>query len=384
MYNWQDPDWPRFRQDAAQLADRLAATRHAQGRLLGRMEALGFEMRSEAVLRTLTDDVVKTSEIEGEFLAPDRVRSSIAARLGLEAGGIPARDRDVDGIVDVTLDATTNHMEPLTEERLLGWHAALFPTGRSGLRRIRAGAWRDDAQGPMQVVSGPIGRHRVHYVAPPAERLGQEMGAFLDWFEEPGSMDPVLVAGLAHLWFVSVHPFDDGNGRIARAIADMALARSEGTPERFYSMSAQIRLERDAYYEQLEAAQKSGLDVTDWQLWFLGCLDRATASARHALAAVLDKARFWDAHAAEGFNERQRKVLNRLLDGFDGRLTSSRWARINHCSQDSANRDIRDLLDRGLLVRGPGGGRMTSYRLGAVGDADADPPEYDRDPGPAP
>ena len=246
MYNWQDPDWPRFRQDPALLADRLAATRHAQGRLLGSMEALGFEARSEAVLRTLTDDVVKTSEIEGELLSPDRVRSSIAVRLGLDAGGVPARDRDVDGIVDVTLDATRNHAAPLTEDRLFGWHAALFPTGRSGLRRICTGTWRDDADGPMQVISGPIGRRRVHYVAPPAERLEREMGAFLDWFENPGSMDPVLVAGLAHLWFVSIHPFDDGNGRIARAVADMALARSEGTAERFYSMSGQIRLERGA------------------------------------------------------------------------------------------------------------------------------------------
>ena len=339
------------------------------------MEALGFEARSEAVLRTLTDDVVKTSEIEGELLSPDRVRSSIAVRLGLDAGGVPARDRDVDGIVDVTLDATRNHAAPLTEDRLFGWHAALFPTGRSGLRRICTGTWRDDADGPMQVISGPIGRRRVHYVAPPAERLEREMGAFLDWFENPGSMDPVLVAGLAHLWFVSIHPFDDGNGRIARAVADMALARSEGTAERFYSMSGQIRLERDDYYERLETSQKSGLDVTNWQLWFLGCLDRATANAMHGLAAVLYKARFWDAHAAESFNKRQRKALNRLLDGFDGRLTSSRWARINHCSQDSANRDIRDLLDRGLLVRGPGGGRATSYELATGSDPDVEPSE---------
>ncbi len=366
MFIWQRPEWPRFHHDTARLAGPLAATRHAQGKLLGRMEALGFEMRSEASLRMLTEDVVKTSEIEGEILPPDRVRSSIASRLGLDAGGLPAPDRNVDGVVEMTIDATRNYAAPLTDERLFSWHAALFPTGYSGMSRIRTGRWRDDADGPMQVVSGPIGRQRVHYTAPPAERLGNEVSEFLQWFEDARTMDPVLAAGLSHLWFVSIHPFEDGNGRIARAIADMALARSEDSPERFYSMSAQIRLERKAYYDILEATQKGTMDVTGWQVWFLDCLGRAIESARHTLAAVLAKAGFWEAHARDALNERQVKILNRLLDGFEGKLTSSNWARMNRCSQDTANRDIRDLIDRGILVRSRAGGRSTSYELAAA------------------
>ena len=363
MYIWQRPEWPRFQQDTARLAKTLAYTRHIQGRLLGRMEALGFETRSEATLSTLTEDVVKTSEIEGEFLAPDQVRSSIASRLGLDIGGLPAADRNVDGAVEMALDATRNYAAPLTEERLFGWHAALFPTGRSGMRRIRVGQWRDDAEGPMEVVSGPIGRQRVHYSAPPAERLGDEISRFLAWFEGPRSMEPVLAAGIAHLWFVTIHPFEDGNGRIARAVADMALARSEESPERYYSMSAQIRLERKDYYDILEATQKGGLDITDWQVWFLECLARAIENAQNTLATVLTKTRFWQAHSAKTLNERQVKILNRLLDGFEGKLTSSKWATMNRCSQDTANRDIRDLIDRGILVRSQAGGRSTSYEL---------------------
>ena len=363
MFIWQRPEWPQFRQDEARLGRILAGTRHAQGKLLGRMEALGFDMRNEATLRMLTEDVVKSSEIEGEILAPDQVRSSIASRLGLDVGGLPVPDCEIDGVVEMTLDATRNYAVPLTEDRLFSWHAALFPTGRSGMQRIHVGEWRDDADGPMQVVSGPIGRQRVHYGAPPAGRLAGEMSAFLEWFEDARSMEPVLAAGLAHLWFVSIHPFEDGNGRIARAIADMALARSEDSPDRFYSMSAQIRLERNAYYDILEATQRGDLDITDWQVWFLECLGRAIESARHTLAAVLTKAGFWEAYASVVFNERQVKILNRLLDGFEGKLTSSKWARMNRCSQDTANRDINDLIDRGILVRGPAGGRSTSYEL---------------------
>ena len=363
MFIWQRPEWPQFRQDEARLGRILAGTRHAQGKLLGRMEALGFDMRNEATLRMLTEDVVKSSEIEGEILAPDQVRSSIASRLGLDVGGLPVPDREIDGVVEMTLDATRNFAAPLTEDRLFSWHAALFPTGRSGMQRIHVGEWRDDADGPMQVVSGPIGRQRVHYGAPPAVRLAGEMSAFLEWFEDARSMEPVLAAGLAHLWFVSIHPFEDGNGRIARAIADMALARSEDSPDRFYSMSAQIRLERNAYYDILEATQRGDLDITDWQIWFLECLGRAIESARDTLAAILAKAVFWEAHASVVFNERQVNILNRLLDGFEGKLTSSKWARMNRCSQDTANRDINDLIDRGILVRGPAGGRSTSYEL---------------------
>ena len=363
VYIWQRPEWPQFQQDTERLAKPLAHARHIQGKLVGRMETLGFETRSEATLRTLTEDVVKTSEIEGEFLAPDQVRSSIASRLGLDIGGLPAADRNVDGAVEMALDATRNYAAPLTEERLFGWHAALFPTGRSGMRRIRVGQWRDDAEGPMEVVSGPIGRQRVHYSAPPAERLGDEIARFLEWFKDTQSMEPVLAASVAHLWFVTIHPFDDGNGRIARAIADMALARSEESPERFYSMSAQIRRERNTYYDVLERTQKGGLNITNWQVWFLECLARAIENAQQTLATVLTKARFWEAHARESLNERQVKILNRLLDGFEGKLTSSKWATMNHCSQDTANRDIRDLIGRGILVRGQAGGRSTSYEL---------------------
>lgn len=363
MYNWQRPDWPLFRQDAAALATPLAAVRLAQGRLLGRMEALGFEVRGEAMLRTLTEEVVKTSEIEGEILSRSRVRSSVANHLGLDAGGVPMPMREVDGIVEMMLDATRNAGLPLTEDRLFSWHAALFPTGRSRLQRIRVGGWRDDADGPMEIVSGPIGRSRVHCVAPPAERIEKEMSRFLEWFEEDRIMDPLLAAGLAHLWFVSIHPFDDGNGRIARAVAELVLVRSDHSPDRFYSMSSQICAERRAYYENLQATDKNGLDVTNWQTWFLGCLGRAIGGAQHTLAGVLNKARFWETRAGEAFNPRQAKILNRLLDGFEGKLTSSLWARIGHCSQDTAGRDIRDLVNRGILVRGAAGGRSTSYEL---------------------
>lgn len=362
-YIWQQPEWPQFQQDSARLAKYLARTRHLQGKLLGRMQALGFEMRSEATLRMLTEDVVKTNEIEGEMLVPDQVRSSIGNRLGLDVGGLPAPDRNIDGAVEMALDATRNYATPLTEERLLSWHAALFPTGRSGMRRIRVGEWRDDADRPMEVVSGPIGSQRVHYTAPPAERLGDEISRFLEWFEDAQSMEPVLAASVAHLWFVTIHPFEDGNGRIARAITDMALARSEESPERFYSMSAQIRLERNAYYDLLERTQKGGLDITDWQVRFLECLAHAIENAERTLGAVLTKAAFWEAHAHTLLNERQVKILNRLLDGFEGKLTSSKWATMNHYSQDTANRDIRDLMDRGILIRGQAGGRSTSYEL---------------------
>jgi Fic family protein len=363
VYIWQLPDWPDFHWDQARLAKELAQARHEQGRLLGRMEALGFPLREEAVLRTLTQDVLKSSEIEGELLDPQQVRTSIARRLGMDAGGLKPADREVEGVVEMMLDATRGYDRPLSEERLFAWHASLFPTGRSGMEKIRVGAWRDDSGGPMQVVSGPTGRERVHYVAPAAKHLDGEMSGFLDWFNEEADIDPVLKAGLAHLWFVTIHPFDDGNGRIARAIADMALARSERTAQRFYSMSARIRLERKAYYAMLEAAQKGTMDVTDWQSWFLGCLTGAIAGAQDMLASVLFKARFWESFATEALNERQIKVINRLLDGFEGKLTSTKWAKLAKCSQDTAYRDILDLMDRGVLRKNPGGGRSTSYDL---------------------
>lgn len=330
------------------------------------MEALGFALRTEASLVTLTEDVVKSSEIEGERLDRDQVRSSIARRLGIDIGALTPAERDVEGVVEMMLDATQRYVEPLTAERLFGWHAALFPTGRSGMHRIIVGAWRDDRTGPMQVVSGPVGRERVHYEAPSADRLAREMGTFVDWFNHEVSLDPVLKAGVAHLWFVTIHPFDDGNGRIARAIADMALARSERSVQRFYSMSAQIRAEREGYYDILEATQKGELDVTRWLEWFLRCLGRAIDGAETTLATVMAKARFWEARAGQSFNERQRLVLNRLLDGFEGKLSSSKWAALAKCSQDTALRDIDDLVRRGVLARGAGGGRSTSYSLAEI------------------
>lgn len=355
-------DWPNLTWDDSALAQPLAAVRHRQGRLIGRMEALGFPLREEAVLCTLTEDVLKSSEIEGEVLDRDQVRSSIARRLGMDVVGLVPADRNVEGVVEMMLDATQNYAQPLTADRLFGWHAALFPTGRSGMTKITVGAWRTPDGDPMQVVSGPVGRERVHYEAPTADQLDGEMAVFLHWFEA-AAPDPVLKAGVAHLWFVTNHPFDDGNGRIARAIADLALARAEGTAQRFYSMSAQIRTERKAYYETLEATQKGDLDITAWLLWFIACLDRAFDGAETILASVMRKARFWEALADQPLNERQRKVLNRLLDGFEGKLTNAKWAALAKTSPDTALRDISDLVQRGVLKRDAGGGRSTSYSL---------------------
>jgi len=357
------PDWPKFQWDQTTLAEKLAAVRHRQGRLIGRMEGLGFPLPSEAVLQTLTQEVLKSSEIEGEILDQDQVRSSIARRLGIDIGGLTPADRHVEGLVEMMLDATQKYKDPLTHERLFAWHAAMFPTGRSGMSKITAGAWRDDKSGPMQVVSGPIGRERVHYQAPAAPRLEAEMESFLEWFYGETAIDPVLKAALAHLWFVTIHPFDDGNGRIARAIADMSLTRSEDSPQRFYSMSAQIRAERNAYYDILEKTQKQdALNVTPWLEWFLSCLNRAFDGAERTLATVLKKAEFWKQHAATAFNNRQRDIVNRLLDGFEGKLTSSKYATIEKTSPDTALRDISDLIERGILAK-DGGGRSTSYSL---------------------
>jgi len=362
-YIYQLPDWPKFTWDQEAIAGQLAAVRHRQGRLIGRMQALGFPLREEAVLQTLTEDILKSSEIEDEILDKAEVRSSIARRLGIDAAALPSTDRNVEGVVEMMLDATQKFADRLTDERLFGWHASLFPTGRSGMRKIVAGAWRDDRSGPMQVVSGIEGRERVHYQAPAADRLDADMKAFLDWFNGAGDIDPVLKAALAHLWFVTIHPFDDGNGRIARAVADMALARSEGSSQRFYSMSAQIRRERNAYYDILETTQKRDLDVTPWMEWFLGCLDRAFNGAEQTLVGVFRKAEFWNRHATAMLNARQRDIVNRLLDGFEGKLTSSKWALIEKCSPDTALRDIADLVQQGLLKKNEGGGRSTSYSL---------------------
>lgn len=355
--------WPAFRWDEALLATSLAAVRYRQGRLLGQMQAQGFAFQAEAVLVTLTEDVLKSSEIEGEILDRDQVRSSIARRRGMDIGGLVPSDRSVEGVVEMMLDATQNHQALLTPDRLFGWHAALFPTGRSGMTKITVGDWRTVASGPMEVVSGPFGRERVHYEAPAAGQLPRLMGAFLDWFNADQPIDPVIKAAVAHLWFVTIHPFDDGNGRIARAIADMALARSEGTSQRFYSMSAQIRVERRGYYAILEATQKGDLDINDWLMWFLKCLDAAFDGAEVILERVLHKARFWNAMEGHSLNDRQRAMLNRLIDGLEGKLTSSKWAVLSKTSPDTALRDIGDLVEKGILSKDPGGGRSTSYSL---------------------
>ena len=377
-YVWQRNDWPHWVYDHKRLAPLLAQLHLAQGYLLGRMHDLGLNLRDQATLRILTEDVLKTSEIEGETLKLDSVRSSIARKLGVDIGALAPSDRHVDGVVDMVLDATRGHNIPLTTERLFGWHAAMFPTGYSSLTKIRVGQWRDDAQGPMQVVSGPMHRQKVHYEAPPAVLLDAEMGDFLNWFNldnlrvnkltVDSQDDPVVKAGLAHLWFVTVHPFEDGNGRIARAVGDMALARAEKSAQRFYSLSAQIQREREEYYDRLEATQKGDLDCTAWLEWFLGCLLRAIQSADETLAQVLAKARFWQHWAGMPLNDRQIKLLNKLLDGFDGKLTSSKWAAIGKCSQDTALRDITELMERGVLKKSEASGRSTSYELMPSGD----------------
>ena len=364
LYVHQRSEWPSFQWDQEALVGTLAKIRHRQGRLLGRMEGLGFPYQTEAKLRTLALDVLKSSEIEGEKLDPEQVRSSIARRLGLDTAGTVAVDGAVEGVVEMMLDATQNFAQPLSEDRLFGWHAALFPTGRSGMRKIIAGAWRDDAHGPMQVVSGPVGKEQVHYEAPAAALLPREMTAFLAWANvADDKTDAVLRAALAHLWYVTIHPFDDGNGRIARAIADWQLARSENSAQRFYSMSAQIREDRNDYYDILERTQQGSLDVTPWMEWFLDCLGRAFDGTEATLAAVMRKAHFWERLAQININDRQRAMLNRLLDGFEGKLTTTKWAKLAKCSHDTALRDIRVLIEHGILQQDFGGGRSTSYSL---------------------
>ena len=365
-YIWQASDWPSWRYDLAALAQSLADVSRAQGLLMGRLADVGMALRDQASLSALTEDVIKTSEIEGEQLNVESVRSSIARRLGVDIGALAPVDRHVEGVVEMVLDATANCNAGVTRDRLFGWHAALFPTGYSGLVRINVGDWRDDTTGPMQVVSGPLGRQRMHFEAPPADRLQSETDRFINWANSASNEPPLIKAGLAHLWFVTLHPFDDGNGRIARAVGDLFLARADGSPQRFYSLSAQIQRERKAYYDILERAQKQSLDVTEWLAWFLETLHRAVEQAQHTLDAVLAKTRFWQRWAAPGsapLNERQVKLVNRLLDGFEGKLTSSKWASIAKCSPDTALRDITDLLARGVLRKSDAGGRSTSYEL---------------------
>lgn len=368
--------WPKFIWDHEKITALLLPVRNRQGRLMGRMESLGFPLRSEALLETLTLDVIKSSEIEGEILDARQVRSSIARRLGLNIAGLVSSDRHVDGVVEMVLDATQNFNKALTKSRLFAWHASLFPGGYSGLHKIVTGAWRDDRHGPMQVVSGSVGREKVHFEAPAARRIDKEMKSFLEWFNAQKEIDPTLKAGIAHLWFVTLHPFEDGNGRIARAITDMQLGRADGSAQRFYSMSERIRKERKVYYDVLEKIQKNpygenagssgrstGIDITMWLEWFLGCLDRALDSPETTLADVFRKAHFWELHPTESINDRQRTMINKLFEGFVGKLTSSKWAQITKCSQDTALRDILELVEKRILVKDSAGGRSTSYLL---------------------
>lgn len=362
VFIYQLNNWPNFSYRVDVFVNLLSEVRNLQGRLLGRMESLGFDLRNEATLETLTLDVLKSTEIEGEILNLEQVRSSIARRLGMEIAGSVESDRNVDGMVEMMIDATHNSFKPLTAERLFDWHAALFPTGRSGMYKITVADWRKDTTGPMQVVSGAMGKGKVHFQAPDSSLVGTEMNHFLDWFNKNIEIDLVIKAALAHLWFVTIHPFDDGNGRITRALTDMLLAQSDRSTQRFYSMSAQIRIERKQYYEILEKTQKGNLDITDWIKWFLNCLINTLKSTDTILNRVLFKADFWNRHATV-INERQKKLLNKILDGFEGKLTSSKWAKIAKCSKDTAIRDINDLISKNILQKEEAGGRSTNYEL---------------------
>lgn len=363
MYIYQNTNWPNFIWNDKLLLMSVSKVRSLQGKLIGKMEAIGFQLREEAMLDTLTIDVVKSNEIEGEILNPDQVRSSIARQLGMDISGLIPSDRNVDGVVEMMLDATQNYDQALTKKRLLSWHAALFPTGRKGMHKITVADWRKDKNGPMQIVSGPIDKEKIHYQTPPAESVDNEISDFLLWFNSDITIEPVIKSGLAHLWFVSIHPFDDGNGRIARAIADMQLARADMTNQRFYSMSAHIEHQKKAYYDILEKTQKGSMDVTDWLQWYCECLINTLEANDETLAKVLAKARFWEKHAATIINERQKSMVNKLLDDFFGKLNTSKWAKITKCSQDTALRDIQDLIEKGILIKEPGGGRSTSYKL---------------------
>lgn len=363
VYIHRKVDWPNFKWDVEDIVNLLSEARNLQGKLLGKMEILGFELRNEAFLDTMTLDVLKTSEIEGELLNHNQVRSSIARKLGIEIAGSIASDRNVEGVVEMMLDATQNCFKPLTKRRLFNWHASLFPTGRNGLYKIIVGNWRNDTKGPMQVVSGPMGKERVHFEAPISDLLENEMTNFLAWFNQNDKIDLVLKASVAHLWFVTIHPFDDGNGRIARALTDMLLAQSDKSNQRFYSMSAQIKIERKQYYQMLEKTQKGDLNITNWMKWFLQCLINALKSTEEVLAKILRKGNFWQLHSKTIINERQKKLINKLLDGFDGKLTSSKWAKIAKCSKDTAIRDINDLIEKEILRKEEAGGRSTNYEL---------------------
>lgn len=363
IYIYEKNGWPHFKWDVERLLPLVGNVRNQQGKILGKMESLGFELRDEASLNTLTLDIIKSSEIEGEILKHDQVRSSIARRLGIHMAGLVPSDRDVEGVVDLMLDATQNYKKKLTKNRLFDWHSSLFPTGRSGMYKIIVGQWRDDSTGPMQVISRALGKEKLHFQAPAAKQLGREMNLFLNWINQKNIEEPIIKAGIAHLWFVTLHPFEDGNGRIARTITDMLLTRSDGISQRFYSMSAQIRKDRSMYYEVLEKTQKGDMDITMWLEWFLNSLLQALYLSDTTLKKVVFKHEFWNKNSPHIQNSRQRLLLNKMLDGFDGKLTSSKWAKIAKCSSDTALRDIQDLVSKKILKQSNGGGRNTSYEL---------------------
>ena len=363
MYIYEQPDWPQFKWNTEKLLTLLTRVRNLQGKVIGKMGALGFELKNQANLEILTQDVLKSTEIEGELLNPDQVRSSVARRLGLDVSGLVHSDRNVDGVVEMIIDATENFDEPLSKNQLFAWHNALFPMGYSGTSKVLVGQWRDDSTGPMQVVSGPMGKENVHYQAPPASSIETEMESFIEWINDRQDIDLVIKAAFAHFWFVTLHPFEDGNGRIARALTDMKLAQSDNQSYRFYSMSSRIMNERKQYYDILEQTQKGNLDITDWLEWFLNCLLNALESSETILEKVIFKHNFWVSNSSAIKNERQKKLLNRILDGFDGKLTTSKWAKIGKCSQDTASRDIQDLIEKRILYKLPGGGRSTGYDL---------------------
>lgn len=359
-YIYEYHNWTNFTWREKDLNAIFGEVRNLQGKIIGQMDSLGFATRKEAALTTLTLDVIKSSEIEGEKLDYEQVRSSIARKLGINIAGMVAANRNVEGMVEMMLDATQNHHKPLTHKRLFGWHSALFPAAYSGMHKIEVGRYRT---GEMQIVSGAMGKEKVHYEAVPASRLKEEMDGFLHWFNGKTPIDPVLKSAIAHFWFIIIHPFDDGNGRIARAISDLMLARADGSAERYYSMSSQILVERNQYYEVLQKVQHSNGDITDWLNWFLQCLKQALLATQTTLERILRKTEFWKIHDHTPLNERQRQMLNKLLDGFDGKLKSSKWAKIAKCSPDTALRDIKDLIDKGILTQEQQGGRSTNYAL---------------------
>lgn len=363
IYIHEKENWTKFTWNEKLVSKKLAETRNLQGRLLGKMESLGFDQQDEAVLNTLTLEIVKSSEIEGEILDLEQVRSSIAKRLGIELAGAIESDRHIDGIVEMMLDATQRYDSPITKERLFGWHSLLFPTGWSNMNKITVADWRKDTTGPMQVVSGAMGKEKVHFEAPNSERIESEMNNLMNWLESESNIDPVLKSAIVHLWFITIHPFEDGNGRITRAITEMLLARSDKSVKRFYSMSSQIREERKQYYKILEKTQKGTSEITDWILWFLECLTNSFESTSVQLSKIFIKAEFWKTNVKTILNERQHKMLNLLLDGFDGKLTTSKWGKICKCSQDTALRDIQDLIKKEILQKENSGGRSTNYEI---------------------